>query len=117
MKQAIKYAIVYVAFSLAFETVLIIFGGFRVPRDKATLGPLVISIPPLVLALFFGRQSLKRFVVLLLATSLLTLVITLTVIAMTGVGTGFVEPTIDRGLAGVLAYLLTGRVTNKKSLS
>jgi hypothetical protein len=113
MKQAIRYAIVYVGCSIAFELVLIVVGGFRVPQDTATLGPLIISIPPFVLALLFGRQSLKRFVVLFLATSIFTLVLTLTFIAITGIATGFVEPVINRGLAGILAYLLTDRIATK----
>ena len=113
MKLAIIYTIVYVGVSLAFEMVLIIVGGLRVPEDTATIGPLIVSIPPLVLALLFGRQSIKRFVVLLLATSIFTLVITLTFIAVTGIATGFVEPIISRGLAGILAYLFTDRITKK----
>ena len=95
--------------------VLIIFGGLRVPQDNATIGPLIVSIPPFVLALLFGRHSLKRFLLLLLATSILTLVLTLTFIAITGIATGFVEPVINRGLAGMLAYLFAEKLTTKKS--
>jgi hypothetical protein len=115
MKQAISYAIVYVGVSLAFELVLIILGGLRVPKDNATIGPLIVSIPPFILALLFGRHSIKRFVFLLLATSIFTLVFTLTFIAITGIATGFVEPIISRGLAGILAYLVTDRITKEKS--
>jgi hypothetical protein len=32
---------------------------------------------------------------------------------MTGIATGFVEPIINRGIAGVLAYLVTDTITNK----
>ena len=94
--------------------VLIVAGGFRVPRDTATLGPLIVTIPPFLLALLFGRHGMKRFVVLLLATSIFTLVFTLTFIAMTGIATGFVEPVINRGLAGILAYLLTDKLAKKR---
>lgn len=115
MKKALKYAFVYVVISLLFELLMIFGFGFRVPQDNATLGPLIISIPPLILALLYGRESKKKFFILLFSTAILTLIITLTFIAITGISTGFVEPIFNRGLAGILAYRLTTRFTRKSS--
>lgn len=112
-KQGIFYSIVYLLFSLAFETSLIVLGGLRVPDDNAILGPLVITIPPIFAALLFSRKSIKRFFYLFILTAILTFVVTLIFVRITGVQTGFVEPIINRSIAGFLAFILAEKFARK----
>jgi len=110
MKQTLIYTISYVIFSLAFEASLIAFGGLRIPADNAIIAPLILTIPPAVLAIAFSQKRARRFFLLFLFTIVFTLIITQFFVALTGISTGFFEPIVNRGLAGILAFSLTKRL-------
>ncbi|MFQ6022584.1 MAG: hypothetical protein ACE5NW_07680 [Acidiferrobacterales bacterium] len=108
------FAIVYVALSLGIEASLIIFGGLRVPQNNAQIAPIILTIPPILAALITGYRQLKAFLIIVMLTAVLTLVVTLTFIKITGISTGFVEPIINRSIAGLLAAIITNRLVRKQ---
>jgi hypothetical protein len=104
------FAIIYLVLSLGIEASLIVFGGLRVPADNAKIAPIILTIPPVLAALFGGYIGLGEFLAVVFLTSLLTLILTLTFIRITGISTGFIEPIINRSIAGFLAAMITNRI-------
>jgi len=108
------FAIVYTILSLSIEASLIIFGGLRVPENNAQIAPVILTIPAIISALVTGYKSLKEFLSIIVITGILTLVFTLIFIRITGISTGFVEPTINRFTAGLVAALITSNIWDRQ---
>ena len=105
-------AIIYVIASLAVEAVFIVVGHLKVPQDNAILAPVVLTIPPLLVAWICGYRRPKELIAVAVSLSLLTLGLTVIAGALTGISTGMVEPIINRTLAG----FLVGSIFNKSGL-
>jgi len=105
------FAITYVVLSLGVEVALIIFGGLTVPENNAQIAPVILTIPPILAASIVGYRKVRSFVIVVVLTSILTLLITLTFIKLTGISMGLVEPIINRFTAGLLAGILTKKLT------
>jgi len=106
-------AIIYVAVSLAVEAALMVVGHLKVPQHNAILAPVVLTIPPLLVAWICGYRRPKELVAVALLLSVLTLGLTVTFGRLTGVSTGMVEPIIVRTLAGFLAGMIAVWQTNR----
>jgi hypothetical protein len=102
---------VYMLISMVTEIVLIVVVGLRVPRDNKTIAPIILTFPPVLAAWIGGYRQPKTFVINVALTAVLTLGITLAASALTGIGTGMVEPIITRSLAGLFGAALTNRLT------
>ena len=104
------FGIVYVGLSLGVEASLIIFGRLRIPEDIPIIAPIILTIPPILAAILTGYRKPREFLTIVGLTAGLTLVITFTVIRITGISTGFVEPIFNRFIAGFLAAYITNRI-------
>ena len=109
-RRAACFTILYVVISLVLEGSLIILGGLRVPQDNAIIAPIILTLPPIFAALLAGYRKPREFIVVVIMGAVLTLVITLLFIRLTGISTGFIEPIINRSLAGFLAASIANRV-------
>lgn len=96
-------ALLYVVVSLAVEAALMIVGRLKVPQHNFVLAPVVLTIPPLLVAWICGYRRPKELLVVAVLLSVLTLALTVIFGKLTGVSTGMVEPIIVRTLAGFLA--------------
>lgn len=106
-------AIIYVVVSLSVEATLMIVGHLKVPQHNAVLAPVVLTIPPLLVAWICGYRRPKELVAVAVLLSVLTLVFTVTFGRITGVSTGMIEPILNRLLAGFLAGLIAVWRMNK----
>ena len=102
-------AIIYVIASLAVEAVFIVVGRLKVPQDNAILAPIVLTIPPLLVAWTCGYRRPKELILVAVSLSLMTLGLTAVAGKLTGVSTGMLEPIINRTLAGFLVGLIAVR--------
>lgn len=96
-------ALIYVVVSLVVEAALMVVGHLKVPQHNAILAPVVLTIPPLLVAWICGYRRPKELVAVAVLLSVLTVVLTVAFGRLTGVSTGMVEPVIVRTLAGFLA--------------
>jgi len=106
-------AIIYVAVSLAVEAALMVVGHLKVPQHNAILAPVVLTIPPLLVAWICGYRRPKELVAVAVLLSVLTLGLTVTFGRITGVSTGMLEPIIVRTLAGFIAGMIAVWQTNR----
>ncbi len=109
-RQAWALAVVYVVVSLAIEAALMIFGHLKVPRDNVILAPVVLTIPPVLVAWLCGYRRPRELVTVAVWLSGLTLLLTVLANRITGVKTGLLEPIFIRLLAGFLAGLIANRL-------
>lgn len=96
-------ALIYVVTSLAVEAALMIVGRLKVPQHNAILAPVVLTIPPLLVAWICGYCRPKELIFMAGLLSVLTLVLTVIFGRLTGISTGMIEPILVRTLAGFLA--------------
>jgi hypothetical protein len=96
-------ALIYVVVSLAVEAALMIVGRLKVPQHNFILAPVVLTVPPLLVAWICGYRCPKELIVVAVLLSALTLALTVIFGKLTGVSTGMTEPIIVRSLAGYLA--------------
>jgi hypothetical protein len=102
-------AVLYVAVSLAVEAVMIVAGHLKVPQHNAILAPVVLTIPPLLVAWICGYRRPGELIAVAVSLSLLTLGLTIIAGRLTGISTGMAEPIVVRVLAGFLAGMLARR--------
>ena len=55
-------AVIYVIASLLVEAVFIVVGHLKVPQDNAILAPVVLTIPPLLVAWICGYRRPKELI-------------------------------------------------------
>ena len=100
------FALVYGAVSLLTEIVLLVVFRLKVPHNNGILGPIVLTVPPVLTAWIAGCRGLRPVAVTALVTAALTLAATVVVTRVTGKSVGLLEPLIDRPLAGLVAELV-----------
>lgn len=113
LKQPWALAIIYVITSLAIEAAFMIVGHLKPPQDNAILGPVVLTIPPVLAAWLCGYRRPRELATVAILLSVFTLVLTVVVNWITGVNTGMIEPIVNRLLAGFVAALIANRVLAK----
>jgi hypothetical protein len=91
----------YVALSLLIEAASIVVGRLKVPADDLLLAPIVLTVPPMLVAWICGYRTRRTFFVAAGSTALLTFVFTVAAGRLTGVSTGLTEPVVVRFLAGL----------------
>ena len=99
-------ALIYVGVSLAVEAALMIVGHLKIPQHNAILAPVVLTVPPLLVAWICGYRRPKELIAVAVLLSVLTLALTVTFGRITGVSTGMIEPSIVRTLAGFLSGVI-----------
>ena len=114
-KQPWILAGVYVAVSLAVEAALMVFGHLKVPQHNAILAPVVLSVPPLLVAWICGYRRPKELMAVAVLLSVLTLGLTVLLGRLSGVSTGMLEPILVRTLAGFLAGTLAVWLTGRRN--
>jgi len=112
-REALVFALVYTALSLATEMVLIRLAGLTVHKDDALIWLIILTIPPVLAAWTCGYRRPTEFVIVVVLTAVLTFLITHVVVKCTLFYTGLVEPIVDRSIAGFLAAEITKRVGAK----
>jgi hypothetical protein len=112
-REALVFALVYTALSLATEMILVRFVGLKMHKDDALIWLIILTIPPVLAAWTCGYRRPKGFVLLVVLTAVLTFIITQIVVYCTLFHTGLVEPIIDRSIAGFLAGEITKQVAAK----
>ena len=117
LRRVAIFAVTYTGISLAVEIVLMVGVGLRPPRDNAILGPIILTVPPILTALLFGYREPSRLALAAVALSLFTLAVTVTVVRITGMAVGLVEPIISRSVAGLLAGWMIAALTRRMSSS
>jgi hypothetical protein len=103
-------ALIYVVASLAIEAALMIVGHLKVPQHNAILAPVVLTVPPLLVAWICGYRRPKELIIVAVLLSALTLVLTVTFGRITGISTGMAEPILVRTLAGFVAGMIANRI-------
>ncbi len=99
-------AIIYVVVSLAVEAALMVVGHLKVPQHNGILAPVVLTVPPLLVAWICGYRRPKELAAVAVLLSVMTLVLTVTFGRITGVSIGMIEPILNRLLAGFLAGMI-----------
>lgn len=106
-------ALIYVVVSLAVEAALMIVGHLKVPQHNAILAPVVLTVPPLLVAWICGYRRPKELIAVAILLSALTLALTVTFGRITGISTGMAEPILVRTLAGFLAGVIANQMAAK----
>jgi hypothetical protein len=102
-------ALIYVVVSLAVEAALMVAGHLKVPQHNFILAPVVLTVPPLLVAWICGYRRPKELIAVAILLSVLTLALTAIGGKLTGVSTGMTEPIIVRSLAGFLAAIIAAK--------
>lgn len=114
-RRILLFTLAYVIISLCIEASLIVFVGLRVPENNAQIAPVILTIPAIIAALVAGYRSPRMLLSISVMTGVLTLAVTLVFIGITGISTGFVEPVINRSIAGFLSALIVSNLLVNKS--
>jgi hypothetical protein len=91
--------------------VLLVVVRLRIPQDNAIIAPVILAVSPVAAALICGYRRPRSIAMLAVTTVILTIAIVMGFERLTGISTGLAAPVVIRTAAGVLAALLTHRIT------
>lgn len=103
LRRALAFGLSYVIVSIVVEGALIVVFRLSVPRDNRILAPAVLTLPPVLTALWCGYRAALGVAVAALAAAAFTVLFTLVAFRLTGIRTGLAEPLAVRAPAGVAA--------------
>ncbi len=97
--RALRYAIAFAALSILFEVVLLVLTPLRIPEDDLAIAPAVLIAAPPAAAAVSGFRGARLLLRLLFFTAALTLALSVTL----GAATGLLAPLLIRPAAGFAA--------------